>query len=187
MSEAKKDIDQIRELINHLKGILDSAKNPQELPEEVLHELEEGCLSTYKLLVRHRLLKEMLSEKPANSDDEQLPNQLQMDFAAPPVLQKQVEVKHKEDQKVTLKNEGLVEGSNSNKELRIGINDKFRFIKELFEESTQEYTIAINQVNQIDEENEAIRYVDSLKDIYRWKDEDPCYSDFIQLIKQRYE
>ncbi|MBN8703245.1 MAG: hypothetical protein J0M08_09270 [Bacteroidetes bacterium] len=53
----------------------------------------------------------------------------------------------------------------------IGINEKFMFINQLFNGNSHEYTIALNQINNILSEDELETYLDNLKSIYSWNDE----------------
>ena len=68
----------------------------------------------------------------------------------------------------------------------IGINEKFQFINELFNGNMQEYNIAVNQLDGLENYNEASTYVNSLQEIYRWKNEGPIVANFLNLIERRY-
>jgi hypothetical protein len=68
----------------------------------------------------------------------------------------------------------------------IGINDKFRFINELFKQNAPEYNIAIEQLNVLHSWNEAEVYLNSLKNIYNWKDNSEVVHLLYSMVKKRF-
>jgi hypothetical protein len=68
----------------------------------------------------------------------------------------------------------------------ISINDKFRFINELFEGNSTEFNIALNQINSCPEFDDADRYVSNLKRIYHWKDDSETVSLILDLVERRF-
>lgn len=68
----------------------------------------------------------------------------------------------------------------SDSKMIIGINEKFRFINDLFHGNAQEYQVAVNQINAIDGELEISAYLDSLKRIYNWDEKNPLVQSFIE-------
>lgn len=72
------------------------------------------------------------------------------------------------------------------KNITIGLNDKFRFIKELFENNTQEFNIAIEQLNTLSNWNETEIYLNHLKKLYNWNSSIEIVNYFYSLIKKRY-
>ena len=70
--------------------------------------------------------------------------------------------------------------------LSIGLNDKFRFINELFSQNNSEYNIALEQLNTLQSWSEAEIYLSSLKTLYTWKEESEDIKHFYTLIKKRY-
>jgi hypothetical protein len=67
----------------------------------------------------------------------------------------------------------------------IGINEKFQFINELFEGNVNEYTAAINQLNTYPSYQEAEAYLNSIKSIYNWKDEEPLVEKFLVIVGRK--
>ncbi len=67
----------------------------------------------------------------------------------------------------------------------IGINEKFQFINNLFEGNTNEYTAALNQLNNYTSFEEAEPYLNSINEIYKWKDKDPLVETFLTTIKRK--
>jgi hypothetical protein len=76
--------------------------------------------------------------------------------------------------------------TSSAKKLEVNLNDKFRFINELFKQNQLEYTIAIEQINTIDSWVEANQYLNSLKNIYGWNEENETVKRIFLLAKGRF-
>lgn len=70
--------------------------------------------------------------------------------------------------------------------LAISINDKFRFINELFRANANEYNIAIEQLNNVDSWEDARAYLKGLKDIYLWDDEHEMVKKLYSLTQKRF-
>ena len=70
--------------------------------------------------------------------------------------------------------------------MSVAINDKFRFINELFKQSTGEYNIAIEQINSLHAWQDAELYLNSLKMIYNWKDNSEIVQHLYSLVKKRF-
>lgn len=67
----------------------------------------------------------------------------------------------------------------------IGVNEKFRFINELFSGNSSEYNIALNQINSISSLDELTRYLANLKNIYQWPDSKQDVIDSFQSAAYR--
>jgi hypothetical protein len=96
------------------------------------------------------------------------------------------EVKAPEVEKVV---EPVVEVKPQVKELPkmiININDKFRFINELFEANATEYNIAIEQINAVSTLIELNNYLNGLKSIYEWKDDSEVVKNIYALAQKRF-
>lgn len=72
------------------------------------------------------------------------------------------------------------------KKMEIPLNDKFRFINDLFKQNQLEYTIAIEQLNTIGSWSEAEQYLNSLKNIYSWDDQQDVVKRLFFLAKTRF-
>ena len=70
--------------------------------------------------------------------------------------------------------------------LAINLNDKFRFINELFASNANEYHIAIEQLNNVNSLDEANAYIKGLKAIYDWKDDHEMVKNMLALIQKRF-
>ncbi len=70
--------------------------------------------------------------------------------------------------------------------LAINLNDKFRFINELFAGNANEYNIAIEQLNNVNSMDEATAYTKGLKSIYNWNDDHEMVKNMNSLIHKRF-
>ena len=70
--------------------------------------------------------------------------------------------------------------------LAINLNDKFRFINELFAGNANEYNIAIEQLNTVNSVEEANAYTKGLKSIYNWNDDHEMVKNMNGLIHKRF-
>lgn len=68
----------------------------------------------------------------------------------------------------------------------ININDKFRFINELFKVNAKEYDIAVEQLNAVNSLDEAKAYLRGLKSIYGWDDEHETVKKIYVLAHKRF-
>ncbi len=71
--------------------------------------------------------------------------------------------------------------------LAIGINDKFRFMNELFAQNSSEYSIALEQINTVTSWNEAEIYLNSLKNVYEWDEKEEVVKYFFSVVKKRFD
>jgi len=70
--------------------------------------------------------------------------------------------------------------------MSININDKFRFINELFGSNATEYNIAVEQINSILSEEELNNYLKGLSSIYMWKEDHEVVKTLFSLAKKRF-
>lgn len=70
--------------------------------------------------------------------------------------------------------------------LSIGLNDKFRFLNELFSHNNLEYNIALEQLNNLNNWNDTEIYLNSLKSLYGWKGESETTKHLYSIAKQRF-
>lgn len=70
--------------------------------------------------------------------------------------------------------------------LAISINDKFRFINELFRANANEYNIAMEQLNELNSLEDAKAYLKGLKDIYIWDEEHELVKKLYSLTQKRF-
>lgn len=70
--------------------------------------------------------------------------------------------------------------------LNININDKFRFINELFSGNANEYQMAIEQLNATTNMHEATVFLNGLKEIYDWKEDNELVKSLMNLVAKRF-
>lgn len=70
--------------------------------------------------------------------------------------------------------------------IMISINDKFRFINELFASNAVEYNIAIEQINSVSSLQDLTNYLNGLKQIYAWKEEHEVVKNLYALAQKRF-
>ncbi len=104
--------------------------------------------------------------------------------------QEVVEIKQPEEINMELK-ETIVESIKEeipfvSKTISVGINDKFRFVNELFSQNTSEYAIALEQLNTVRSLHEAETYLNSLKNLYTWQENNEVVKLFYTLVKKRF-
>ncbi|MEO8759880.1 MAG: hypothetical protein ABI388_02420 [Bacteroidia bacterium] len=71
------------------------------------------------------------------------------------------------------------------KKIEFSINDRFRVINELFFQSQKEFETALQQLNSIHSLEETHFYLDSLKQIYNWKDDNQLVKTLYALANKR--
>ncbi len=108
------------------------------------------------------------------------------------VLEKKEEAKEiiKEETKNTLEEKAKIKTEekpqNPSLPLSIGINDKFRFINELFNQNSGEYNIAVEQLGGVNSWSEAELYLNSLKTVYNWNESQEVVNYLYSLVKKRF-
>jgi hypothetical protein len=70
--------------------------------------------------------------------------------------------------------------------LSVSINDKFRFINDLFSSNANEYSVAMEQLNNVGSKEEADTYLKGLKNIYHWDDEHEMVKKLYALNQKRF-
>jgi hypothetical protein len=92
----------------------------------------------------------------------------------------------KEPVQQTIVLETPVKPASTTSPLQIGINDKFRFINELFKSNAVEYGIAVEQINAITNWNDTLVYLNGLKNIYSWQEDHEMVKKLFELSKKRF-
>ncbi len=68
----------------------------------------------------------------------------------------------------------------------IDVNDKFLFIRELFNGNGSLFTEVLNKINELSKITEAIEYFETIKSQYRWKEESDAYKKMYELILKKF-
>lgn len=69
----------------------------------------------------------------------------------------------------------------------ISLNKKFAFVNELFDGNMDQYSAAIQQLNNIGSLEYAKKYINELKATRRWDRESATVNSFIELVERRWE
>lgn len=77
-------------------------------------------------------------------------------------------------------------GPQEHPKINVSINDKFRFINDLFKSNAVEYGIAIEQINSIGNWHDTQVYLNGLKHIYGWDEENEMVKKIFSLGQKRF-
>ena len=69
----------------------------------------------------------------------------------------------------------------------IGINEKFLFIKELFNGNMQEYNKSINKLNDCKNHKETGKHINTLIKRYKWNNESDPVKRFNELLERKFD
>jgi hypothetical protein len=97
------------------------------------------------------------------------------------VVEKIIEEKQEEKPVEPIKEEKVVL-----RQIELSINNKFRIANELFAQNQQEFLAALQQLNSINTMAEVDRYLESLRQVYKWKEENPLVKSFYALVHKRF-
>jgi hypothetical protein len=170
----------IKELAPTLELFVDQSVQPSvkdcESLQEQICKLQEN-LAIYKY---HKQEKELSPSFNIHAKVSEQVKKITEDIKQEPVIKTQETSKTEHEKIVT--NDSEIKTA----PLVIGINDKFRFINELFRQNASEYNIAIEQLGAVRSWAEAETYLHSLTDLYQWKEENEVVKYFYSVIKKRF-
>ncbi|XLS29100.1 hypothetical protein ACJD0Z_18120 [Flavobacteriaceae bacterium M23B6Z8] len=74
------------------------------------------------------------------------------------------------------------------KSLQIGLNDRIAFVKYLFNNSMEDYSRVISQLNTIQDENEAMEFVSGMvkPDYQNWEGKEAYEERFMEILQQKF-
>ncbi|MEM7381575.1 MAG: hypothetical protein AAF361_10325 [Bacteroidota bacterium] len=131
-------------------------------------------------------IKDMVSEMPGGSEI----NQFFAEFVAKTEVIKndkeeltpEIESPSKETRPKSL-NDTL-----SNKDIKVGLNDRLAFVKHLFNDSTEDFNRVISQLNTIDTEERSVAFIENMvrPDYNDWQGKDDYVNRFMGLIERRF-
>jgi hypothetical protein len=127
-----------------------------------------------------------ISETVENMQQDVIPQPEPAPPSPPAPEASKAEVKEKAAEPAQPKS-GNGNGRTATKALFIGINDKFRFINELFAHNDAEYNIAIEQLSNLKAWPETELYLASLKNLYEWKENHDAVKYFYNIVKRRFQ
>jgi hypothetical protein len=74
------------------------------------------------------------------------------------------------------------------KDLQVGLNDKLAFVKHLFNNSMEDYTRVLSQLNTIDTEERSIAFINNMvkPEYNNWEGKEEYEARFTALIERRF-
>lgn len=132
-------------------------------------------------------IKGMVSEMPNNEDNDRL----FVEFVAKSEVvdtqnaesKSQIPPEDKTDPKPKSLNDKL-----TTKEITVGLNDRLAFVKNLFNDSTEDFNRVISQLNTIDTQERSIAFIENMvkPDYNQWEGKEEYETRFLALIERRY-
>ena len=127
-------------------------------------------------------IKGMVAEMPSNAEVEKIFS----DFVAKP------EVIKSDKDEVTpdtpeVSDKKSVNDVFSPKEIKVGLNDRHAFVKNLFGDDADNFARVISQLNTIDSEERSLAFINNMvKPEYDWSGKEEIETRFIELITRRF-
>ena|ERR1700741_2957514 len=166
--------------------------------EETEQLLKQAELLARKLAVYHHVLKNSAAAseldvhlKILQAVEKKEEAKIEVKIPKEEVKQVKMEIPETKEIPVEEKKIPVIEKQEENhivntKKVELGINDKYRIINELFGQQQIEFNAALQQLNAIETWISAQTYLNSLKSIYDWKDDDPLVKTFHSLVQKRF-
>jgi len=147
--------------------------------EEFLQQVEKlyRNLSVYEHSLKDN---EIASDLKVHLKIMQTVSNIETNAVAEKIIDPVKEVKHEIPAEIKSEESGIL------RTIELSINNKFRIANELFAQNQQEFQAALQQLNLMTTQEEAGRYLDSLKQVYNWKDENPLVKSFYALVQKRF-
>lgn len=180
---------QINELAPTLELFVDDTVQPSVEDCETLQKQISVLQETLAVYKYHKQSKEI---SPSFNIHAKLSEKTVIEEKKAEIVQEIKEtVKLEKEEKVEIKKTAPevkeVEIQKPRRALVIGLNDKFRFINELFSQNAAEYNIALEQLNNLVSWHETEIYLNSLKSVYGWRDNTDAIKYFYSLAKKRFD
>lgn len=180
----QKILERIREQIIEITPALES------FADETVHPGVEQCSTLQTSL--HGLLEQLAVYKYNKEHQELSPSfnlHAHISELSPPddITESDKSVNKKETDTQNPPDINPVQTMVSGRPLQIGVNDKFRFINELFAHNDSEYNIAMEQLTNLKTWSESDLYLNSLKNLYGWDENHEAVKYFCNLVKKRFQ
>ena len=183
-NQIRKDIEN---LIGNIKEHFDNALDHDHIPQLELETIVNKIEKLHQKAIILHFLNDKNHETPkeqkiAETSSETAPvARVQTDLFGGAVNPKPVAQSTQKTEKINDKKADAIADIHT----AIGINEKFQFINELFEGNTNEYTAAINQLNNYTSFTEAESYLNSIKEIYKWKEDELLVDKFMNIVRRK--
>ena len=195
-------LKQLNSSLADLKIAIDKFEKHPSPSTQYAEQLHSAIYHSNKLVSAYLVLKEQKDVSPElnlhlklmnmpTSDEkaaiiEPIKEQIVINTSIPEVPKPIAEVKAPVIEKAI---EPVVESKSQTKEypkVSININDKFRFINELFEGNATEYNIAVEQINAVSTLIELNNYLKGLTSIYEWKEDNEVVKNLYAIAHKRF-
>jgi len=132
-------------------------------------------------------IKDMVSEMPSNADLEKV----FAEFVAKPDYMKNDKENLAPTESTNFSTQQKKSKSLNDKlakDLQVGLNDKLAFVKHLFNNSMEDYTRVLSQLNTIDTEERSIAFINNMvkPEYNNWEGKEEYEARFIALIERRF-
>jgi len=132
-------------------------------------------------------IKDMVSEMPSNADLEKVFAEF---VAKPDFMKNDKENLAPTDDSAVSTRQKKVKSLNDRlaKDLQVGLNDKLAFVKHLFNNSMEDYTRVLSQLNTIDTEERSIAFINNMvkPEYNNWEGKEEYEARFTALIERRF-
>ncbi len=132
-------------------------------------------------------IKDMVSEMPSNADLEKVFAEF---VAKPDFMKNDKENLAPTDDSAVSARQKKVKSLNDRlaKDLQVGLNDKLAFVKHLFNNSMEDYTRVLSQLNTIDTEERSIAFINNMvkPEYNNWEGKEEYEARFTALIERRF-
>ncbi len=183
--------NQLKQQITELKKFFDLFEQQEHLTHYECEQFLEGLnLLNRNLAVYAHFMKQNavssdidvhLKIMQAVEKKEEVKQELALKITPPPVAEKTAD-EEKDPKAEEWKSDSIV----NTKKIEIAINDKYRIINELFGMNPAEFNAAIQQLNAINTWEETLLYLNSLKSVYNWKDNNDLVKIFYGIAQKRF-
>lgn len=176
--------DQIRDILPALETFTDTSVQPAaedcEQLQKLLCELQEN-LAVYRFTQREKEFSPSFMIH-AKINEKELPAQAVNEVITPEPVRASEALPIPDD----MAPPPAKPTTHTYKNLVFGINDKFRFINDLFAQNNSEYNIAFQQLNTLQNWDDSEVYLNSLKNLYEWKENNDTVKHLYSLVKKRF-
>ncbi|MFO0323352.1 MAG: hypothetical protein ACK504_13100 [Bacteroidota bacterium] len=171
-------LKQLNSSLTELKIAIEKFEKHSPLSINYTEQLFQSVLQTHKFISAYVVLKER--------DEISTDLDLHLKLMEVTPLDISEEEEKQPTEKLFEETKIVNDSQNNYPKLNININDKFRFINELFSSNAIEYNIAIEQLNATNNLQDAKIYINGLKNIYFWKEENELLKTLQALIEKRF-
>lgn len=192
---------QLQTSLQDLRVAIDKFEKHSSPSTQYAEQLHTAIHQTNKLVSAYLVLKEhkdvspdinlhmKLMSVPSTEEKIAIVEPIKQQVVVEPVKEKDIPIESVKDFVIEKVAAPIIETNSIEKEypkMSININDKFRFINELFASNANEYHIAVEQMNAVSTLIEMTNYLRGLKSIYGWDDDNDVVKNLYALAHKRF-